>query len=219
MIRNLGATSSVVSQYLSELRDVDVQGDRQRFRRNMERLGEIFAYEISKELPHSVRSVQTPLGVSQCAVPAEWPVLVTILRAGLPLHNGMLNVLERADNGYVGAYRHHGAGSGNEFEVKLDYLSCPSLDQRIVVVADPMLATGSSVVSTIQALRKRGTPKALHLVSVIAAQAGIDHVRRSIPEAIIWTAGIDPDLNAKSYIVPGLGDAGDLSFGSSMSGH
>ena len=129
----------------------------------------------------------------------------------------MLNILERADNGYVGAYRHH-TGSGG-FEVKLDYLSCPSLDGRIVVVADPMLATGSSAVLTMKALRNRGTPKALHLVSVISAQAGIDNVRKNVPDAIIWTAGIDPDLNERSYIVPGLGDAGDLAFGSSGSGH
>jgi uracil phosphoribosyltransferase len=211
MLKNLGAHSSVVSQYLAELRDISIQSDRQRFRRNMERLGEIFAYEISKELPSHLLSTKTPLGTAQTPVPAEWPVLVTILRAGLPLHQGMLNVLEYAENGYIGAYRKHTGNGG--FEIKLDYLSCPSLSGRIAIIADPMLATGSSIVRTLQELMKLGTPKALHIVSVISAAPGVAQVEKHFPNATIWTAGVDPELNDKSYIVPGLGDAGDLAFG------
>lgn len=212
MIINLSEQHSLVSNWVAELRDVDVQKDRMRFRRNLERIGEIAAYEISKLLPNQVKETQTPLGIYESKVLAEQPILATILRAGLPLHQGMLNYMDKADNAFISAYRkHHRDGS---FEISLEYMSCPSLDNRIVIISDPMLATGASLVKTVQYMQEEGTPKEIHLVCAIAATSGLEYVQRELGTGIrIWCGDIDEELTAKGYIVPGLGDAGDLAFG------
>jgi uracil phosphoribosyltransferase len=211
MVINLSEKNSLVNNWISEIRDVNIQTDRMRFRRNLERIGEVAAYEISKTLPFVEKEVQTPLGTSVCKVFQEQPVLATILRAGLPLHQGMLNYFDRADNAFISAYRkHHRDGS---FEISLEYVSCPDLTDRILILSDPMLATGSSLVKTIHFLKEEGTPKAIHVVCAIACSVGIEYVRREQPHVTIWCGDIDEELTAKGYIVPGLGDAGDLAFG------
>jgi uracil phosphoribosyltransferase len=197
---------------VAELRDVDIQTDRMRFRRNLERIGEVAAFEISKKMPYVEKEVQTPMGIATCEVLVEQPVLTTILRAGLALHNGLLSYFDKADNAFVSAYRKH-TPDGSSFEILLEYLSCPEIDDRIVIISDPMLATGASLVKTIQYLKDEGRPKALHIVTAIACTVGIEYVRREVPEATIWCGAIDDELTAKGYIVPGLGDAGDLAFG------
>jgi uracil phosphoribosyltransferase len=211
MVKNLSERHSLLSNWVGELRDTEIQCDRMRFRRNLERIGEVIAYEISKELPAEERAIGTPLGTSICKVLSQQPVLATILRAGLPLHQGMLNYFDRADNAFISAYRkHHGDGS---FDIELEYLSCPSLEGRILIISDPMLATGASLVKTIQMLREEGTPAEVHVVAAIACTVGIEFVRREQPDVTIWCGAIDEELTAKGYIVPGLGDAGDLAFG------
>lgn len=214
MVINLSKEHSLVSNWIAEIRDVDVQKDRMRFRRNLERIGEIAAYEISKVLPSVVKETQTPLGIANSKVLEEQPVLATILRAGLPLHQGLLNYFDKADNAFVSAYRKHdGEGS---FEISLEYLSSPEIDDRIVIISDPMLATGASLVKTIKYLRDEGEPKSIHIVVAIACTVGIEYVRREVPKANIWCGDIDDELTAKGYIVPGLGDAGDLAYGQKM---
>lgn len=211
MVINLSEKNSLVNTWISEIRDLGVQQDRMRFRRNLERIGEIAAYEISKTLPFTDKEIQTPLGTSVCKVFQEQPVLGTILRAGMPLHQGMLNYFDKADNAFISAYRkHHRDGS---FEISLEYVSCPDLTDRILILCDPMLATGSSLVKTIQYLKDEGMPKAIHVVCAIACTVGIEYVRREQPQVTIWCGDIDEELTAKGYIVPGLGDAGDLAFG------
>lgn len=212
MIVNLSEQHSLVSNWVSELRDVNVQGDRMRFRRNLERIGEIAAYEISKELPWKIQEIPTPLGIHESKVLEEQPVLATILRAGVPLHHGMMNYFDKADNAFISAYRkHHRDGS---FEINLQYMSSPSLEDRIVIISDPMLATGASLVKTIQYIKNEGNPKAIHVVSAIACTVGIEFIHREAGNQIkIWCGDIDDELTAKGYIVPGLGDAGDLAFG------
>jgi len=192
-----------------------VQNDRMRFRRNIERIGEVAAYELSKTLQFKTVDVTTPLGTATTSLLEEQPVLATILRAGLPLHQGMLNYFDKADNAFISAYRkHHPDGS---FEISLEYLSCPDLNNRVLILCDPMLATGASLVETIQAIQKKYTPSQIHIVVTIASQKGIEHVEKELGADIpIWCAAIDPILNDKSYIVPGLGDAGDLAFGTKM---
>ena len=212
MVINLSATHSLVSNWVSELRHTDIQTDRMRFRKNLERTGEAIAYEIRKTLEWEERDIPTPLGISVCKVMKEQPILATILRAGLPLHQGVLNYFDKADNAFVSAYRkHHRDGS---FEISIEYVSCPDLDNRVLIISDPMLATGASLVKTLQALKAEGQPKEIHIVSAIACTVGIEFVRREEPGVKIWCAAIDDELTAKGYIVPGLGDAGDLSFGS-----
>lgn len=212
MVINLSAEHSLVSNWISELRHTDIQTDRMRFRKNLERTGEVIAYEISKTLEWEDRDIPTPLGISVCKVIKEQPILATILRAGLPLHQGVLNYFDKADNAFVSAYRkHHRDGS---FEISIEYVSCPDLDNRILIISDPMLATGASLVKTLQALKAEGQPKEIHIVSAIACTVGIEFVRREEPGVKIWCGAIDDELTAKGYIVPGLGDAGDLSFGS-----
>ena len=212
MIVNLSEQHSLVSNWVSELRDVNVQGDRMRFRRNLERIGEIAAYEISKELPWTTVEIPTPLGIHESKVLLEQPVLATILRAGIPLHHGMMNYFDKADNAFISAYRkHHRDGS---FEINLQYMSSPALEDRIVIISDPMLATGASLVKTIQYIKAEGNPKQIYIVSAIACTVGIEFVHREAGNNIkIWCGDIDDELTAKGYIVPGLGDAGDLSFG------
>jgi uracil phosphoribosyltransferase len=215
MVIDLSKHHSLLNHWVAELRDVHVQNDRMRFRRNIERIGEVAAYELSKTLRFKSVDVTTPLGIASTSLLEEQPVLGTILRAGLPLHQGMLNYFDKADNAFISAYRkHHPDGS---FEISLEYLSCPDLNNRILILCDPMLATGASLVETIQAIQKTYTPAQIHIVVTIASQKGIEHVEKELGAAIpIWCAAIDPILNDKSYIVPGLGDAGDLAFGSKM---
>jgi len=211
MVINLSEQHSLISNWISELRDADIQNDRMRFRRNLERIGEVAAYEISKVLPFVEKEVQTPMGIATCKMMQQQPVLATILRAGLPLHYGMLNYFDKADNAFISAYRkHHKDGS---FEISLDYISCPELENRVVIISDPMLATGSSLVKTIQFLKEEGRPKEIHIVAAIACTVGIEYVKREDPSVTIWCGDIDDELTAKGYIVPGLGDAGDLAFG------
>ena len=206
--------SAVVSNWASELRDVDVQTDRLWFRRNLERIGEVAAYEISKVLPFTEKEVQTPLGTATARMLKDQPVLATILRAGLPLHQGMLNYFDKADNAFISAYRKH--QKDGSFDISLDYISCPELEQRTIIVSDPMLATGSSLVKTIHFLKEEGNPREIHIVVAIACTVGIEYVKREEPSVTIWCGDIDDELTAKGYIVPGLGDAGDLAFGTKV---
>ncbi len=215
MVVNLSEEHSLVSNWVSELRDINVQHDRLRFRTNLERIGGAVAYEISKLLPYSNVEIQTPLGIHTSKVLSQQPVLATILRAGLPLHNGMLQFFDKADNAFISAYRKH--NQDGTFEISLDYLSCPTLDNRIIIISDPMLATGASLAKTIQLLKDEGTPAAVYVVCAIACSVGIEYLQRECGKDIqIWCGDIDEEITAKGYIVPGLGDAGDLSFGIKM---
>jgi uracil phosphoribosyltransferase len=212
MVTNLSTKHSLLSNWISELRNTDIQTDRMRFRRNLERIGEVMAYEISKTLPWQETEIQTPLGIHSSKVLMEQPVLATILRAGLPLHQGLLNYFDKADNAFISAYRKH--RRDGSFEINLEYLSSASIENRVLIVCDPMLATGASLAATLQALRDSGTPSQIHIVSAIAASVGIEYVIREFGEKLyIWCGDIDEELTAKGYIVPGLGDAGDLAFG------
>ncbi len=213
-VHNLSLNDSILSQFMSEIRDQQIQTDSLRFRRNLERAGEIIAYEISKALPYKTQVVTTPLGDCDCRVLKDQPVLATILRAGLPLHQGFLNVFDRAENTFISAYRLHNGDDDNEFEVKVEYLASPELEGKTVILCDPMLATGSSMVLAYKALLARGKPEKVHVATVIASDTGIRYVQDHLPpETTIWTAAIDTELTPKAYIVPGLGDAGDLAYG------
>lgn len=211
MIVNLSQQHSLVSNWISELRNVDIQSDRMRFRRNLERIGEVAAYEISKVLAFKEVEVETPLGTATSKLLEAQPVIATILRAGLPLHQGLLNYFDKADNAFISAYRKH--NKDGSFEISLDYISCPEIEGRVLIVSDPMLATGSSLVKTIHFLKAEGRPKQIHIVAAIACTVGIEYVKREDPSVTIWCGDIDDELTAKGYIVPGLGDAGDLAFG------
>jgi len=211
MVINLSEQNSLVNTWVAEWRDVTVQTDRMRFRRNLQRIAEIAAYEMSKSLDWETYDVETPLGSSPAIRLKKQPVLATILRAGLPMHEGLLNYFDRADNAFISAYRkHHRDGS---FEIKLEYVSCPDLDGKVLIIADPMLATGASLVKTIEELVGEGTPAQIHIVCAIACSVGIEYVHRNAPNVKIWCGDIDDELTAKGYIVPGLGDAGDLAYG------
>ncbi len=212
MVVNLSVQNSVVSEWMSEIRGVDMQGDRLRFRRNMERIGEVAAYEISKQLEYAEQTIQTPMGESTLLKLASQPVLATILRAGIPLHQGLLNYFDKADAAFVAAYRKH--RRDGSFEIEQQYVTCPSLEARTLIIADPMLATGASLIVSLEALAQYGHAEKIFIVSAIACSEGIDNVLRKFPEAAIFAGDIDDDLTAKGYIVPGLGDAGDLAFGS-----
>jgi len=214
MIINLSKDHSLISNWIAELRDVEQQNDRMRFRRNLERIGEIAAYEISKLLPSVEAEIQTPLGIANCKILKQQPVLATILRAGLPLHQGLLNYFDKADNAFVSAYRKH--DNEGSFEINLEYISCPEMEDRILIVSDPMLATGASLIKTVQYLKDEGQPAGIHIVVAIACTVGLEYVRREIPKATIWCGDIDDELTAKGYIVPGLGDAGDLAYGTKI---
>lgn len=212
MVTNLSKKHSLITNWISELRSTEIQTDRMRFRRNLARIGEAIAYEISKTLPWQEKEIQTPLGIHASKVLAEQPVLATILRAGLPLHEGLLNFFDKADNAFISAYRKH--RRDGSFEINLEYLSSPSLDGRVLILSDPMLATGASLAAALQALKDNGIPVQIHIVSAIAASVGIEYVIREFGEKLyIWCGDIDDELTAKGYIVPGLGDAGDLAFG------
>lgn len=212
MVRIIGNHNSIFNQFISEIRDENIQKDSMRFRRNIERMGEIMSYEISKVLTYETREVVTPLGISNISLLKEQPVIASILRAGLPLHQGILNYFDRADNAFISAYRrHHKDGT---FDIQLEYVASPEITDKILFLCDPMLATGSSIVHTYKALLLRGKPKHTHIISLIASSEGVDYAKKHLPENVtIWCGAIDEELTAQSYIVPGLGDAGDLAYG------
>lgn len=216
MIICLSDSNSIASQYLAELRDKDIQTDRLRFRRNVERLGEIFGWEISKRLDYIEKEIHTPLGIVRQKVLKSQPVLATILRAGLPFHQGLLNVFDQAEGAFVSAFRKY--DTKDEFHIELDYVATPDLSGKVLILADPMLATGWSLEKVYFELLKYGKPIHTHIVTVIAAKPGIEYLKKHLPakDITIWTAGIDHELNKHSYIVPGLGDAGDLAYGEKM---
>lgn len=216
MVHVIGESNSLFNQYLSEIRDEVIQKDSLRFRKNMERVGEIFAYEISKELSYKQVEVTTSLGIAKIQVLEDQPVLATILRAGLPLHQGLLNCFDKAENCFISAYRKY--DPNGDFHIDFQYIASPLLDNKVVILSDPMLATGSSMEVGYHALLEKGEPKHIHLVSLIASRQGLDYVLEKLPSDLVtlWIGAIDPDLTPKSYIVPGLGDAGDLAFGSKI---
>ncbi|HLF30971.1 MAG TPA: uracil phosphoribosyltransferase [Xanthomonadales bacterium] len=212
-IRVLGEHPSLFSQLLAQIRDLSVQQERMRFRRNLERLGEMFAYEISKELEYVTGEVTTPLGVAPTRVLRQQPVLAAILRAGLPLHQGLLNYFDAAGSAFISACRKH-HGDADSFDVEIGYLASPSLNDRSLILCDPMLATGSSMVLAYKALLQHGVPRHLHAVAVLASEQGMEFARQHLPaNTTLWLGAVDPDLTSRAYIVPGLGDAGDLAFG------
>ena len=213
MLINLGENNSILSQFIAEIRDETIQGDRLRFRRNLERIGEIFAYEISKQLSYIKKDIQTPLGIACMNLPENSPVLATIMRAGLPFQQGFLNYFDNAGNAFISAYRkYHQDGT---FDIKFEHLSSPELDGRILILTDPMLASGSSVVIAYKALLSRGIPAHTHIVSIISSKEGLVYLKKHLPsrKITVWTGAVDDELTVKGYIVPGLGDAGDLAFG------
>lgn len=215
MVINLSEGNSLISNWVSELRDTHIQQDRMRFRRNLERIGEIAAYEISKSLEYETVEIQTPLGTHQSRNLKSQPVLTTILRAGTPMHYGMLNYFDKADNAFVSAYRKH--LPNGKFEIALEYMSCPPIEDRVLILCDPMLATGASIVKTIEIMKEEGLPSQIHVVCAIASSVGLEFVERECGHQIqIWCGDIDEEITAKGYIVPGLGDAGDLAFGNKM---
>ena len=207
----LNKTNSIANHYLAELRDAGVQQDSMRFRRNLERLGEIFAYEISKKLTFEEFEVQTPLGLANLNMIPQMPVLATILRAGLPLHQGMLNVFDKSDSAFISAYRK--TKKSGSFVIQMEYVATPDLEGKTVIISDPMLATGQSMVLCCKELLANYNIKNLHIVAVIASQEGVEHVKANLPKAHLWLGSIDEEMTTKAYIVPGLGDAGDLAFG------
>ncbi len=211
MIFVLAQRNSVANHFLAELRNIDVQQDRMRFRRNLERLGEIFAYEISKTLTYELMDITTPLGETQCSILTQQPVLATIIRAGLPLHQGLLNFYDQADSAFIAAYRK--AKKNGSFEIHQEYITSPNLNGQVVIVSDPMIATGRSMVLVCKDILNRFSIKELHIVTAIASEEGIEHVKAYIPNAKLWIGDVDGELTSKAYIVPGLGDAGDLAFG------
>lgn len=211
-IINLGATNSIFNQFISEIRNINIQNDKMRFRKNCERLGEIFAYEISKTFSFSKKEVKTPLGTTEINLIDEQPVLSTILRAGLPLHQGLLNYFDNAENAFISAFRKH--RKDGTFIIEAEYLASPILTNKTVILSDPMLASGSSIVVAYQSLLEKGKPKKLHIVTLISSVQGIEYIKRNLPEnSTLWVGAIDDELTAQSYIVPGLGDAGDLAYG------
>ena len=210
----LGKQNTILNNFVAELRNVEVQNDRMRFRRNLERIGELMAYEISKHLDYEKVAVTTPLGEKETNILVEQPVLATIMRAGLPLHQGFLNIFDKADNAFIAAYRKY--DKNEDFEIRIEYYSAANIDGRVLILVDPMLATGSSLVQCLDGLLHDDMkPKKLHLVAVIASAEGVDYVKKTLSkyDATLWVGDIDDELTAKAYIVPGLGDAGDLAYG------
>ena len=216
MLRELNKTNSVLNKFLAEMRDIHIQKDSMRFRRNLERLGEIFAYEISKTLTYELKHVQTPLGIADVRLPTEKLVLGVILRAGLPLHQGMLNYFDNAENAFISAHRKY--GKDNKFSIQFESVSCPSIENKVLILCDPMLATGMSIELAYNVLLKRGTPMHTHIVAPIASRDGVDYLMQNLSDkkVTLWTGAIDEELTVKSYIIPGLGDAGDLAYGNKI---
>lgn len=212
MIYNFSDTNSILGNFIAELRDIEIQHDSMRFRRNLERISEIMGYELSKHLHYVRKEVQTPLGIAEVNVIEDMPVLATILRAGLGMHQGLLNYFDRADSAFVSAYRKH--STAEDFEIYVEYMAAPTIDNKILIISDPMLATGSSMAMVYKALLKQGNPKRLIVVSAIAAPEALDFLKKNLPQTTEYYIGaIDKELTAQSYIVPGLGDAGDLAYG------
>ncbi|TWP22863.1 uracil phosphoribosyltransferase [Apibacter muscae] len=207
---------SILNHFVGELRDVNIQKDRMRFRRNLERIGEVLGYELSKTLDYYPVNINSPLGIKPSEYISKQPVLCTILRAGLPLHQGMMNFFDQAETTFVSAFRNHSKNS-KEFEVVVEYLATPSLDNKTLIISDPMLATGESLANVYEVLLKYGSPKKVHIVAAIGSKPGIDYIKEKLPESTeLWIASVDEILNEKQYIVPGLGDAGDLAFGKKL---
>lgn len=211
MIFILNKTNTIANSFLAEMRDADIQKDKQRFKRNQEKLGEILAYEISKKLKYAPAEVQTPLGIATVNLPVDYPALGTILRAGLPFHQGFMNFFDQSSSAFITAYRK--VKRGGSFVINIDHISSPNLDGKTFILCDTMLATGQSIVEVCKQLMAQYDIKELHIAAVIASTEGIAHVRANLPKANLWLCAIDEEMTSKAYIVPGLGDAGDLAFG------
>ena len=213
-IQNLEKTDSVFNQYMAELRDAVIQQDRMRFRRNLERIGEVMAYEISKAFEYDDEEVTTPLGIKQIRTMHEQPVIATILRAGLPFHNGMLSMFDQADSAFIAAYRKYDKNE-EDSEIRVEYFSSPDIEDRVLIVCDPLLATGESIVKTLNGLMEDMMPKEIHIAVAVASQDGLDYVERTMSRLpiTIWVGSIDEELTARAYVVPGIGDVGDLAYG------
>ena len=213
MVHILSKQNSIFNQYVAELRDITIQKDSMRFRRNLERMGEIMSYEISKTLEYQTKETTTPLGIAETSHLISQPVIATILRAGLPMHIGVLNYFDFAENAFISAYRRH--HKDNTFDIHVEYVASPNLDDKVLILCDPMIATGGSIVLAYKAILSKGTPKHVHIISAISSKQGIDFVKANLPTKnfTIWCGAVDEELTAHSYIVPGLGDAGDLAFG------
>ncbi len=212
MVHNLSSQQSIFNHFIAEIRSAEIQKDSMRFRKNMERISEVLAYELSKTLNYIPAEVETPLGIANTALIEEQPVLATILRAGLSMHQGLLNYFDGSESAFISAYRKH--TTAEDFEIYVEYLASPNLENRIVIISDPMLATGASMVAVYKALLKQGKPKRVIIASAIATPDALEFVRKNLPDTTdIWVGAIDAELTAQSYIVPGLGDAGDLAYG------
>ncbi|MCK9612154.1 MAG: uracil phosphoribosyltransferase [Bacteroidales bacterium] len=213
MVKILGKSNSILNQFIAEIRDKNIQKDSMRFRRNFERIGEIFAYEISKQLAYETREVTTPLGVAEVPVLISFPVLATILRAGLPLHQGLLNFFDHSENAFISAYRYH--YKDGQFDIRVEYTSSPELTDKVLILSDPMLATGASLVLTHKSLLENGKPSHTHIVTIVASTQGVEYIKKnfSSKNTTLWIGALDDELTAQAYIVPGLGDAGDLAYG------
>ncbi len=215
-IHHFGEGNSLLNQFIAEIRDLDVQKDAMRFRRNIERIGEILSYELSKALNYQSKTIKTPFGTKEMSLPSDKLVLCSVLRAGLPLHQGMLNYFDGAENAFISAYRHH-RGDEDAFEVIVKYFAAPSLEGKTLVLTDPMLATGKTLENVLKALKNHGEPEKIHILSVIGSKSGIERIKKVFPENThLWLAAIDEELSKKGYILPGIGDAGDLAFGEKL---
>ena len=218
-VNNYSNSNSILNQFISELRNINIQQDRMRFRRNLERVGEVLAYELSKELKFEERTINTPLGRKQMNLIDKEPVLCSILRAGMPMHSGVLNYFDNAENTFISAYRKHKGedGQDDDFEIIVEYVATPNIEGKTLIMVDPMLATGSSMIAVYKSLLKFGTPREIHIVSVIGSQEGVDFIDTAFPKnTTLWIAAVDDKLNDRGYIVPGLGDAGDLAYGEKL---
>ncbi|MDD2195554.1 MAG: uracil phosphoribosyltransferase [Bacteroidales bacterium] len=213
MLKILGEKNSILNKFICELRNVEVQNDRMRFRRNLERISEIFAYELSQQLNYSAKQIQTPLGTTDIPLPTDKIVVASILRAGLPMHQGLLNYFDDAENAFISAYRKY--SKDGSFKIQFEHLSCPNIKGKVLIIADPMLATGSSMILAYKALLEKGKPKHTHIVSIVASKEGVEYTRQNLTskDVTLWLGAVDDELTVKSYIVPGLGDAGDLAYG------
>jgi len=218
MINNLGDRNSILNQFIAEIRDEQIQQDSMRFRLNLIRVGEILAYEISKTFAYKPTEVRTPLGTAEGDIPTSQVVLATILRAGLPIHQGMLNMIDHAENAFISAFREY--EKDGTFHINFEHISSPSIEDKVIILSDPMIATGASILLAYNALLEKGTPSHVHIASLIASREGIDYLRKKLPmkKTTIWVCAVDDELTSKAYIVPGLGDAGDLAYGSKTSG-
>ena len=212
-VMNLGKQDTIFNHFISEIRDVNIQNDSMRFRKNIERIGEVFAYEISKVMEFQYKDITTPLGIAKEKLIIEKPVLATILRAGLPLHQGILNYFDGSDSAFISAYRKH--KKGGNFEINIEYMSAPDLNNKTVILCDPMIASGASMIMAMEAILKHGTPRHIHIVGVIASSEGVQYLKENSPVKnwTLWIGAEDAEMTSQSYIVPGLGDAGDLAFG------